>query len=89
MCGLVFTLFHIIIEGKCGWIIGGGGGGKLCCPPPKLLGAGVPPVPPLPSGREAEGQTNSNLCLASENVSLSSHQGPLRWYLFTYPNTGV
>ena len=32
-----FLLFHIDIEGKCGWIIGGGGGvgggGGANCPP--------------------------------------------------------
>ena len=27
MVHLSFFLFHIEIEGKCGWIIGGGGGG--------------------------------------------------------------
>ena len=42
---LWFFLFHIAIEGKCGWIIGGGGGGGgggqrvlnywgACSPPP-------------------------------------------------------
>ena len=47
-----FFLFHIEIEGKCGWIIWGGGGGgqRVCRPPPplKLLGA-CPPGPPLPT----------------------------------------
>ena len=42
-----FFLFHIEIEGKCGWIIGGGGqggGGKgYVGPPLKLLG-GPPPL---------------------------------------------
>ena len=28
-----FLLFHIEIEGACGWIVGGGGG-RVCCPPP-------------------------------------------------------
>ena len=43
-----FFLFHIEIEGKCGWIIGGGGGQRVCCPPPfKLLeGGGCSPRPP-------------------------------------------
>ena len=50
-----FFLFHIEIEGKCGWIIGGGGGGggaqRVCWPHPlKLLGGGLaPPGPPLPT----------------------------------------
>ena len=39
-----FCLFHIEIEGKCGWIIGGGGGGGW--PPLKLLGGPHPPPPP-------------------------------------------
>ena len=39
-----FFLFHIEIEGKCGWIIGGGGGGL---PPLKLLGGPHPPPPHL------------------------------------------
>ena len=32
-----FFLFHIEIEGKCGWIIGGGGGGQRVCWPPLKL----------------------------------------------------
>ena len=44
-----FFLFHIEIEGKCGWIIGGrgGGGGKgyVGGPPLKLLGGPSPPPP--------------------------------------------
>ena len=44
-----FFLFHIIIEGKCGWINGGGGKGYVG-PPLKLLGGGPgPPGPPLPT----------------------------------------
>ena len=27
-----YLLFHIEIEGKCGWIIGGGGGAKDLAP---------------------------------------------------------
>ena len=45
-----FFLFHIEIEGKCGWIIGGGGGGAkgMLAPSLKLLGGGGagPPAPP-------------------------------------------
>ena len=38
-----FFLFHIEIEGKCGWIIKGGG---VCCPPPsQIIGGGLPPLP--------------------------------------------
>ena len=48
-----FFLFHIEIEGKCGWIIGGGGGGRgggggkgyVGGPPLKLLGGPSPPPP--------------------------------------------
>ena len=42
-----FFLFHIEIEGKCGWIIGGGGGGGkgYVGPPLKLLGGAFPPPP--------------------------------------------
>ena len=48
-----FFLFHIEIEGKCGWIIGGGGGQRVCCPPLKLLEGPGPPIiggawPPCP-----------------------------------------
>ena len=46
-----FFLFHIEIEGKCGWIIGvggGGGGGGGGWPPLKLLG-GPPPPTHLPT----------------------------------------
>ena len=43
-----FFLFHIEIEGKCGWIIGGGGGGGggkgYVGPPLKLLGGAFPPL---------------------------------------------
>ena len=43
-----FSLFHIEIEGKCGWIIGGGGGGqRVCCPPhSQIMGGGLSPWPP-------------------------------------------
>ena len=50
---LCFFLFHIEIEGKCGWIIevgGGGGGAKGMLPPPLKLLGGLPPcAPPLPT----------------------------------------
>ena len=36
-----FFLFHIEIEGKCGWIIGGGGGGRGG-------GVGQKSIPPRP-----------------------------------------
>ena len=43
-----FFLFHIEIEGKCGWIIGGPKG--MLAPPLKLLGGAWPPLaPPLPT----------------------------------------
>ena len=52
-----FFLFHIEIEGNCGWIIGGGGGG--CWPPLKLLGGPHHP-PPTPSyAYEAPEQQNN------------------------------
>ena len=41
---LCFFLFHIIIEGKCGWINGGAKG--YVGPPLKLLGGPAPPPPP-------------------------------------------
>ena len=40
-----FFLFHIEIEGNCGWIIGGGGGGGGGWPLLKLLGGPHPPPP--------------------------------------------
>ena len=48
-----FFLFHIEIEGLCGWIIGGAKGYVAPPPPPhtplKLLGeGGRPPAPPVP-----------------------------------------
>ena len=62
---LCFFLFHIEIEGKCGWIIGGpsqiiGGGGAW--PPPG-------PPPPLP--------TPMRVILKMEKLSLISKE---RWY---------
>ena len=51
-----FFLFHIEIEGNCGWIMGGGGWGW---PPLKLLG-GPPPSPHPPSyAYEAPEQQNN------------------------------
>ena len=41
---MIFFLFHIEIEGKCGWIIGGAKG--YVGPPLKLLGGPGPPGPP-------------------------------------------
>ena len=41
-----FFLFHIEIEGNCGWIIGGGGGGGLA--PSQIIGWAYPPPPPPP-----------------------------------------
>ena len=41
-----FFLFHIEIEGICGWIIGGGGPKGMLAPPLKLLGGLPPPAPP-------------------------------------------
>ena len=46
-----FFLFHIEIEGNCGWIIvcvGGGGGWGGVWPPLKLLGGPHPPHLPTP-----------------------------------------
>ena len=44
-----FFLFHIEIEGKCGWVIGGGGRKGYVAPPPlKLLRVGACPLPHWP-----------------------------------------
>ena len=43
-----FFLFHIEIEGKCGWIIGGGGGGGGGANG-GLVPLPAPPPPPLPT----------------------------------------
>ena len=43
-----FFLFHIGIEGKCGWIIGGGGE-RVCWPSSRIIGGAWPPLPPPPS----------------------------------------
>ena len=43
-----FFLFHIEIEGKCGWIIGGAKG--YVGPPSQIIGGAWPPLaPPLPT----------------------------------------
>ena len=43
---MIFPLFHIEIEGKCGWIIGGGAKGYVG-PPSQIIGGGLaPPGPP-------------------------------------------
>ena len=48
-----FFLFHIEIEGKCGWIIGGGGGAgggaggrgqRVCWPPSQIIGGASSPL---------------------------------------------
>ena len=41
-----FFLFHIEIEGKCGWIIGGPKG-MMAPPPLKIKGGGAGPMPPF------------------------------------------
>ena len=51
-----FFLFHIEIEGNCGWIIGGGGEGW---PPLKLLGGPHLPPPPPSYAYEAPEQQNN------------------------------
>ena len=61
-----FFLFHIEIEGKCGWIIGGPKG-MLPPPPLKLLGGPAPPPPPpgppLPTPMSQERPLISLNCL--------------------------
>ena len=45
---MIFFLFHIEIEGKCGWIIGGAKG--YVGPPSQIIGGAWPPLaPPLPT----------------------------------------
>ena len=49
---MIYFLFHIEIEEKCGWIIGGGGGGKgyVGFPSQIIGGRGLAlPVPPHPT----------------------------------------
>ena len=57
-----FFLFHIEIEGKCGWIIGGGGGQgvgqRVCWPPSQIIGGAFPP-PPSSDAYEAPEQQNN------------------------------
>ena len=40
---VIFFLFHIEFEGKCGWIIGGGGAKGMLPPPSQSIGGGSPP----------------------------------------------
>ena len=47
-----FFLFHIEIEGKCGWIIRGGGGKEYVGPRSQIIGGPAPPGPPLPTPME-------------------------------------
>ena len=44
---MIFFLFHIEIEGKCGWIIVGGGCQSVCWTPSQIIGGPGPPWPPL------------------------------------------
>ena len=44
-----FSLFHIEIKGKCGWIIRGVGGQRVCWPPSQIIGGGGPGPPGPPS----------------------------------------
>ena len=55
-----FFLFHIEIEGKCGWIIGGGGGKGYVGPPLKLLGGGPSPPPSSYAYEAPEQQKNGH-----------------------------
>ena len=56
---LSFFLFHIEIEGKCGWIIRGGGQRVCWSPLSNYLGGLAPlPPPPLPTP-----MNKHNLCL--------------------------
>ena len=74
---LWFFLFHIEIEGKCGWIIGGPKG-MLAPPPLKLLGGGVAPLPP-PSSYAYE-STPVNL---SNSVWILRNAYSQKWRLWT------
>ena len=38
-------MFHVDVEGKCGWIIGGGGAKDMLAPHQKLLGGTSLPTP--------------------------------------------
>ena len=53
-----FFLFHIEIEGNCGWIIGGGGGGGLA--PSQIIGWASPPPPPSYAYEAPEQQNNGH-----------------------------
>ena len=77
-----FFLFHIEIEGKCGWTIRGGGGGKGYVGPPlsNYWGAGLPPPPYYPIALEGLGapqmtsQQPLSICpvLSCQSPSLST-----------------
>ena len=43
---VIFFLFHIEIEGKCGWILLGGQ--RVCWPPSQIMGPPPSPCPPPP-----------------------------------------
>ena len=46
---MIFSCFHIEIEGKGGWITGGGGGKGYVAPLSQIIGGGPgPPAPPPP-----------------------------------------
>ena len=83
---IYFLLFHIDIEGKCGWIVGGGGGGKgyVAPSPPKLLG-GLPP-PPLPPPPLPTPMSGSRTC--REVHFHARHNSNVRKTLETHRSTG-
>ena len=76
---LFFSLFHIEIEGKGGWIIGagvGGGGGRQ-----GQMGVSWPPCPPTPLGGGRQGQMGGSwpplflrLCSINSILELPNHR---------------